>query len=179
MGFAGLLPSEIAASLTKVGGGPPTKQAIALLRRQIAADALWYPGKVALTAKKPGPKPLLTEAKKLLNARSAMALKEGGEEPSVAAVIQRCPKATLNPETDEPFTDKYILEVFRQKCFDPAATASWDRHHPYQRTALPECEQCATESGGTAGFSRGMTALRRPPTLTRNTLGGRWRPVVL
>ena len=105
----------------------------------MAADPAWHPGKREPAREKPGPKPKLTKAKKLCIARSAMALKSTqGVEPSVAAVVENCPSATLNPETEEPFTDKYILRVFRQYCFDDGADNPWDLHYPYQKTALPD-----------------------------------------
>ena len=53
---------DIAAEVTKVGGGHPTKQSIAKLRSSIEADPSWHPGKVSESAEKRGPKPKLTEA---------------------------------------------------------------------------------------------------------------------
>ena len=129
---------EIAEEVTKVGGGHPSKQAIAKLRACFAADSAWYPGKTSETAKRPGPKPLLTESKKLAIARSAKALKSAGEEPSESAVVEKCPRAAINPDTNEPFTDKYILQVFRSYCFDPGSEIPWDHQSPLQKTALPD-----------------------------------------
>ena len=82
---------DIAAGVTKVGGGHPTTQSIAQIRLAIAEDPLWYPGKIKDGAKKRGPTPKLTEAKKLCVARSAMALKSAGVGPSVAGVVANCP----------------------------------------------------------------------------------------
>jgi len=133
-----LSDNDIAEDVEKVGGGHPSKQAIAELRARIAADPQWYPGKKSEDAKKPGRKPLLTEAKKLAIARSAMALKAAGEEPSVPTVLDKCPRAAINPDTNEPFTKKYILQVFRSHCFDPGSDVPWDHQAPLQKTALPD-----------------------------------------
>ena len=54
-----------------------------------------------------------------------MAIKRSGVEPSVALVRERCPSATMNPETGESFTDKYILEVFKERCHDDGSTRRW------------------------------------------------------
>ena len=133
-----LSDGDIAAGVTKVGGGHPTKQSIAQIRLAIAEDPLWYPGKIKDGAKKRGPKPKLTEAKKLRIARSAMALKRAGVEPSVAGVVEKCPEATKNPDTSEAFTDKYILQVFRSYCSDAGSDVPWDHQWPLQKTALPD-----------------------------------------
>jgi hypothetical protein len=133
-----LSDGDIAEQVTKVGGGHPTKQAIAQLRANIEADPSWHPGKVSESAEKRGPKAKLTEHNKKAIARSAMALKASGVEPSVAGVVAKCPALTLNPATQEAFTDKYILEVFRSHCFDPGSTVCWDHDNPLSKTALPD-----------------------------------------
>ena len=71
-----LSDNDIAEDVEKVGGGHPSKQAIAELRARIAADPQWYPGKKSEDAKKPARKPLLTEAKKLAIARSGYVFRD-------------------------------------------------------------------------------------------------------
>ena len=62
------------------------------------------------------PTPLIiTKAQENAIAQSAMSMKRKGLEPSVSAVIAQRPQATLNPETEEPFTSKVILEVFHHR----------------------------------------------------------------
>lgn len=129
---------QMAAHVTKVGGGHPGRQAVNDWRALFAADPEWYPGKVAENRKKPGPKKLLTAQKANAIANCAMALKRSGLEPSAAAVKERCPDATHNPVTDEPFTDKYILEVFKDRCHDDGSSEMWKQWYPLQKTALPE-----------------------------------------
>ena len=59
----------------------------------VAADEPTTTGNVSEDGAKRGPKPKLTLAKKKTIARSAMALKPKGIEPSVAAVIENCPES--------------------------------------------------------------------------------------
>ena len=44
--------------------------------------------------------------------------KRSGVAPSVAAVLDKCPQATENPGTGEPFTPKHTYEAFRSYCYD-------------------------------------------------------------
>ena len=67
-----------------------------------------------------------------------MSLKREDKEPTVRDVILRAPKATMNPNTSQPFTPKYILEVFRTLCHDDDPNDPWEHQLPYQKTALPE-----------------------------------------
>ena len=76
-----LSDQQIAEQVTKAGGGHPTKQRIQQFRVAVASDPLWYPGKVRAGAKKRGPKPKLTEGKRLGLAQSAMSLKSNGIGP--------------------------------------------------------------------------------------------------
>ena len=77
-----------------------------------------------------------------------MAMKEKGLVPSVSAIVAQCPKATLNPETEEPFTAKVILEVFRSKCYDQDPEHPWSYQNPKHKTALtPELEALRAKWG--------------------------------
>ena len=69
-------------------------------------------------------------------ARIAMARKAKGLVPTVAASIIDCPKATLNPETGEPFSKKVILEVFKTRCFDNDPERPWVYVNAKQKTCL-------------------------------------------
>lgn len=69
-------------------------------------------------------------------ATSAMAMKERGLVPSVSAILASCPQATLNPETDEPFSAKVILRVFKTKCYDQGPEHPWNYDHPKQKSTL-------------------------------------------
>lgn len=126
---------DIAASVRKVGGGHPNQGAISKLMAAMD-DPDWYPGKEADDACKPGPKPLFTAQMQQAVANSAMALKRRGEEPSATEVKARCPEASTNPDTGDPFTDKYIHRVFSSRCFDDGAEEPWTQKGPYAKTAL-------------------------------------------
>ena len=52
---------DIAGYVEKIGGGAPTKQAIAKYRVQFECDPDWYPGKSTVEAQKRGPKPVFTK----------------------------------------------------------------------------------------------------------------------
>ena len=73
----------IAARLTKIGGGHPTKGSLHEFFKRVDSDDAWFPGKH--NGKKRGPKPLLTPAQRRNIAQSAMAAKKThGNEPCVA-----------------------------------------------------------------------------------------------
>ena len=136
-----LTDDEIAACVTKVGGGRhdhPSRTAISGWRHIFQQDPQWYPGKTDQEGAKPGPKKLLTGQKAVAIARCAMALKKSGDEPTVALVKEKCPDATWNPDTEAPFTDKYILEVFKDRCHDDGSIQPWRFVNPLQKTALPD-----------------------------------------
>ena len=133
----GLENEDIAAKIVKVGGGNPQPQVVSKWRAIFAADPDWHPGKTLGDRKRPGPKPVFTVQKKRAVAEAAMALKRSGIEPSYDDVVLRAPKASLNPETGEPFTSKYIMQVFKSLCYDEDPSDPWGHMMPYQKTALP------------------------------------------
>ena len=131
------IPQEdIANAVVKVGGGHPGQGAISKLIEKFSSDPKWYPGKQDEDAGSPGRKLLFTPQKQQAAANAAMAIKRAGFEPTVAAVIQRCPVATLNPETHQPFSDPLITQVFRSRCFDDGAEEPWGHISPFHKTAL-------------------------------------------
>ena len=125
-----LKQDDICKAVVKDGGGHPTQGAISHLLIRIRSDAEWYPGKNNEQSAKRGPKITFTEQRRQAVANAAMALKRQGEEPSAANVRVKCPQATLNPNTGESYTDKYILEVFGSKCFDDDADEPWEQRSP-------------------------------------------------
>ena len=66
-----------------------------------------------------------------------MAAKEEGEDPSYALALQRCPLASLNPQTDLPFTPKYLRKVFTEDCYDITPDNPWRFQRCLQKTWLP------------------------------------------
>jgi hypothetical protein len=120
-----------------VDGEHPKREAVAKWRKVFENDPAWYPGKICAGAKKRGPAPKFTPQKRRAVAQSAMALKARGVEPSAPAVVEMCPQATLNPDTQEPFTSKYILQVFKTLCYDKDPANPWRHQFPLSKTALP------------------------------------------
>ena len=84
---------SIATKLIKIGGGHPSKQAVAKLFARIDEDAGWYPGK--RYQEQFGPAHALNGAKRRCIAASAMAAKKDGNEPTYATVLANCPQAAL------------------------------------------------------------------------------------
>ncbi len=70
-------------------------------------------------------------------------------EPSFSLVRERCPDATWNADTEAPFTDKYILEVLKERCTDEGSEVLWRQVYPLQKTALPNFLKKARRQWGT------------------------------
>ena len=130
--------SKIMSVLKKVGGGCPDERSVQRWQEAFRKDPHWHPGKTAEVTAKPGPKKAFTEQKKNAVAKAAEAIKRSGKEPTTALVRLRCPTATFDPKTEEPFTDKYILQVFRERCFDDGADTPWGHLVPYNKMALSD-----------------------------------------
>ena len=149
---------KIAEVLTKVGGGNPDERAVQKWQKIFREDDEWYPGKgdeERTQGKTPGPKPLFTGQAKNAVAQAAMAEKRSGNNPTVAAVRLRCQVATINPATGQPFTGKYILQVFRTRCYDDGAELPWGYIVPYQKTALSEDMQALRLTWAKAELAKG------------------------
>ena len=87
----------ICARLVKTGGGQPQRAALHEFFKKVDADPDWFPGKHSGTPR--GPKPMLTPHKRRCIANSAMEAKRRRQEPCVAAVVEACPRTTLNEST--------------------------------------------------------------------------------
>ena len=128
----------VAARVVKMGGGHPGQDALHKFFKLVDADPKWFPGKQR-EGKKRGRPPLLTPAKRRCIATSAMAAKHGrNDEPCVAAVVHTCPRATLNPVTNQPFCDKTIRKVFATECFDVDPEYNWRYQLSLPKVCLPD-----------------------------------------
>jgi len=87
------LLGSIAAKLSLIGGGHPSKEAVRQLLSKVDDDPAWYPGK--RYQEKFGPAPALNGAKRRCIATSAMAAKKAGTEPTYNTVLADCPLAAL------------------------------------------------------------------------------------
>ena len=68
-----------------------------------------YPGKN--DQKKRGPDPAINGTNRNVIARSAMTLRENGEEPTYPKVVSHNPKASLNPQTNRPVDKKVVYKL--------------------------------------------------------------------
>ena len=130
----------IAARVVKVGGGNPATSSLRELFQKVDADPSWFPGKHG--GAKRGRNPFLTPAKRRCIAASAMVAKrKRGQEPCVTAVVRACPAATWNPETERPFCDRTIRDVFTSDCYDFDADHPWKFQTALQKTFLPDVDK--------------------------------------
>ena len=118
----GLL-SHVASRLKKQGGGKPSTSAVSQLYEKMDSDADWFPGKFYGSL---GGRPCeISETNKSVIARSMMAFKENGGEPTYSMAIAQCPAATLNPSTKKPVGKKRVYDVFTTKCHDGDESRPW------------------------------------------------------
>ena len=137
-----LTDPEIAEEVFMIGGGHPSRESIRKLRDKFASDPQWYPGKEQGGASAAGRPKVISGSQQHAIAKCAMHLKAKGLEPSVSSVMARCPKATVNPTTDQPYTSKVITAVFKTKCYDTTPDMPWQHLQPLQKTALsPELKE--------------------------------------
>ena len=126
----------ICARLVKTGGGQPQRAALHEFFKKVDADPDWFPGKHSGTPR--GPKPKLTPHKRRCIAKSAMeAKRRRRQEPCIAAVVEACPRATLNESTGQPFSANTIRKVFTKDCYDFDPELPWKFQRPLQKVALP------------------------------------------
>jgi hypothetical protein len=133
----------IASKLRKTDGtgkayseDAPSHGSVSVLLKQIGDDPTWFPGKHS--GRKRGPNIVLSPHKRARIAWSAMLQKSEGHEPGVTETILRCPAATLNPKTSEPFCDKTIRKVFLEDCYDFTPDSPWKLQLALQKNMLPE-----------------------------------------
>ena len=84
----------------KPKGAHPNGESIREFFQKVDCDSEWFPGKH--NDKKRGPKRILVGPKKSAIAAAAKRIKIEVGEPTYSAVVAACPKAKLNPDTNEP-----------------------------------------------------------------------------
>jgi len=128
----------IAGKVTKVGGGRPTNSAIRQFLEKVDADPERYPGKCL--REKFGPSSVITPTNQAIVARSAMAMKERGEEPTYASIVANNPQALLNPETGEVVSKKRVYAILEERCYDDPENPedTWTNRVRMSKAALPE-----------------------------------------
>ena len=101
----------------------PTEQAIGKLLAKMESDPEWFPGKQY--GSKAGAKEQIPNSNKAAIARSAMALKRNGGEPTYASVLARNPNAAKNPCTQEPISPDTMSKIFKERCYDEDRDDTW------------------------------------------------------
>ena len=116
----------------------PTPSALHQLFQKIDNDKGWFPGKSEQV--KHGPAPAINGTNQSIIARSAMTMKERGEEPTYGSVVAHNPKASLNPKTKGAVSPKALYKVLRKRCYDDANDPddTWTHDSRYSKEALTE-----------------------------------------
>ena len=127
----------IAERVKKADGSHPSTSALCQFFQRVDIDPDWFPGKIS--GMKRGRKVVLTPAKRRRLASSAMSMKARGDEPTVDEVVQRCPAASLNPNTNKPFCKKWIQQkIFLEDCYDFDPEHPWRFQPVLQKRFIPE-----------------------------------------
>ena len=111
----------IRQKVEKIGEGRPsdrrpTDGALVKFFKRVDADAEWFPGKS--DQEQYGPAPKFNGTNRAIAAKSAMAMRERGEEPTYSAMVAANPNALLNPDTGEPFSKFVVYNLLRAECYD-------------------------------------------------------------
>ena len=122
-------------NISKPDGTQPHTDTLQLLFKRIDADEEWYPGKISDTGGRPRAMSGTNEA---VLARSLMAYKRNGGEPTYAVAIALNPNATRNPDTGEPVNKKAVYTVMGERCYDDAENPedTWSHQARNSQTAL-------------------------------------------
>ena len=124
----------MAGQVQVVGGGHPSREAVRRFFERVDTDpAGWYPGRAD---GKTGRPQQLTPKKRKSIAKSMMAAKKRGLNPSYELALDLCPKATTNDTTKEAFTRPAINAVLTTDCYDETPERPWEYRFGAKRRAL-------------------------------------------
>lgn len=128
----------IAGKIKKIGGGHPGRAAVLKFFDKVDADPKWFPGKSTQTQF--GPSSVITPTNQAIVARSAMAMKERGEEPTYASIVANNPKALINPSTGEVVSKKRVYAILEEHCYDDPddPNDTWSNQPRLTKKALTE-----------------------------------------
>ena len=116
------------------GGGSPCREAVRRFFERVDEDpAGWYPGR---SEGKSGRPQALTPLKRKTVAKSMMAAKKRGLNPSYELALDLCPKATTNEQTQQAFCRKSINEVLTTECYDETPERPWEFRFGAKRRAV-------------------------------------------
>ena len=147
----------------KPGREAPTAEAMKEFFHKLDMDPEWYPGKHS--GQKRGRKRVLRGAKRGAVVSAAKRLKTEGQEPTYAAIVAACPRATQNPATKEPVDKRSVYTVFREACYDDCPENKWSHMNRLSRSALTDNVKQKREE-----FATYMLNLGRSPAWYKNNL---------
>jgi len=127
---------------------PPTKQAVAKFFQKVDADPDWYPGKS--TQEKHGPSSVINATNQGIVARSAMAMKNRGEEVTYAKLVAATPKALANADTEAPVDKNVVYKILRKRCYDSVGDPddTWKHQVRLSQTALTDGQKAERHTWG-------------------------------
>ena len=115
----------------------PTISALIQFFQKVDSDKEgWYPGKS--DQKKRGPDPAINGTNRNVIARSAMTLKENGEEVTYPLVVAHNPNASKNPQTNRPVHKKVMYKLLKSHCYDDDPEDLWVHGQRYSQAALTD-----------------------------------------
>ena len=120
----------------KPKGDHPSKEAIGEFFQKIDSDPEWFPGKQS--DNKRGPKRILVGPKITAIVKAAKRIKTEVGDVTYGAVVAACPKATLNPDTEEPVSKHLVYTVFREYCYDDDPAYNWTNRPRLSKSALDD-----------------------------------------
>ena len=90
-----------------------------------------------------GPQSVITAQNQAIVARSAMAMKDRGEEVTYPAMVAANKNALMNPETGKPVGKKRLYSIMNDRCYDDPAHPedTWDFQSRADKVALTEPAQ--------------------------------------
>ena len=129
----------MASRVQVVGGGNPARQSVQeFFQRLDKAGKGWYPG---YTGGKRGRKKQMTPGKRSNLAKSMMAGKKRGVNPCYETALVLAPSATLNEETQAPFSRTTINAVLTTDCYDEDPSRPWEFRFGSKRRALTAADK--------------------------------------
>ena len=123
------------------GGGrwqPRTPVRAGVFQRLDKVGKGWYPG---YTGGKRGRKKQMTPGKRSNLAKSMMAGKKRGVNPCYETALVLAPSATLNEETQAPFSRTTINAVLTTDCYDEDPSRPWESRFGSKRRALTAADE--------------------------------------
>ena len=152
----------IAGKLTKTDGAAPKSESVKKLLDKMDADDDWFPGKAHY--ENMGPSAALTKTNRAAIAKSAMALKKKGVEPTYGRVVAACPKAAVNPVTKNLSRNSQFIPFLQMSAMTRTRACPGSTSSDIQRQLCPVT--CGKSGRSLQNwFARGRTTIRGITTI--------------